>query len=114
MGGKRGNLRAHRVSWEVHFGAIPNELWVLHKCDNRSCVNPAHLFLGNRQDNVDDMVSKGRHVPRKVTELCLRGHKKKMSGNGKGLVCYECHRTWRERNPDKYKLQILKRKTKRG
>ena len=51
---------AHRVSWTIHYGEIPNELWVLHKCDNRRCVNPKHLFIGTGQDNVNDMIKKGR------------------------------------------------------
>ncbi len=48
------------MSYELSFGEIQNSLWVLHHCDNRPCVNPDHLFLGNQFDNMADMIKKGR------------------------------------------------------
>lgn len=56
------NQRAHRVSWFIHFGTIPNEDCILHTCDNRLCVNPNHLFIGTRGDNNTDRHQKGRSV----------------------------------------------------
>lgn len=60
----RGNRwLAHRKSYEVCRGEIPDEACVLHKCDTPACVNPSHLFLGSRADNIADMYRKGRGAP---------------------------------------------------
>jgi hypothetical protein len=59
-GGKRVGEYAHRASWKIHRGAIPEGLHVLHKCDVRTCVNPDHLFLGTNLDNINDRLSKSR------------------------------------------------------
>jgi len=53
-------MLAHRASWEVHKGAIPNGLWVLHLCNNACCINPSHLTLGTHQENMAYMVTSGR------------------------------------------------------
>jgi len=62
VGIKNTQAQAHRVSWEMHYGPIPQGLYVLHHCDNRKCVRPDHLFLGTIQDNADDMVAKERQA----------------------------------------------------
>lgn len=80
---------AHRFSWLLYRGPIENDFWVLHKCDTPACVNPDHLFLGTRTDNVHDMAKKGR-VRRQNSRHCINDHE--MAGNNlirkKGIVAY--------------------------
>lgn len=63
-GFNHGYVKAHRASWLIHFGPIPDGLCVLHDCpdgDNSRCIRPSHLWLGTRVENVADMNDKGRH-----------------------------------------------------
>lgn len=103
---------AHRCSWMIHKGPIPKGLFVLHKCDNRRCVNPDHLFLGTHEDNMRDMVAKKRQAvgskvaSSKLTEEAVRqiralrqsGMKYREIAEAFGLSTYHvkdiCHRRY--------------------
>lgn len=61
VGGKGGpTWRAHRFSWVLHYGFIPEALMVCHHCDTPACIRPDHLFLGTQAENIRDKISKGR------------------------------------------------------
>jgi hypothetical protein len=61
------------VAWTIANGPIPEGLFVLHRCDNAVCCNPAHLFLGTRADNTRDMIAKGRQSrPRSLPDDVMR------------------------------------------
>lgn len=60
--GSRRTEAAHRLSYILKYGEIPEGMEVCHRCDNRKCINPDHLFLGTRQDNINDREKKGRNI----------------------------------------------------
>ena len=64
-----GQYRAHRVSWILHYGLIPSTRCVLHRCGNRRCANPRHLYLGDHKDNARDRAADG-HTAHNWGEAC--------------------------------------------
>ena len=89
---------ATRISWAIHNGD-PGSMFVLHHCDNPSCVRPSHLFLGDQKDNMSDASKKGRlqgERPHLKKSHCLRGHpydeKNTYISSSGGKFCRACHR----------------------
>lgn len=103
-------VRAHRFSWELARGPVPDGLSVLHRCDNRRCVRPEHLFVGTQRENLSDMVAKGRSAtcgPRwhhtASETACPNGHPREGNTRYKAghPVCRICvneqSKAWRNR-----------------
>jgi hypothetical protein len=101
-----GSIGAHRLSWQLHRGPIPEGMHVLHRCDIPSCVNPAHLWLGTNADNVADRVKKRRTFNVRKTH-CPVGHElvaSNLTTNGLKVgkrICATCARgrtkRWKEK-----------------
>jgi hypothetical protein len=93
--GRWSTKLAHRHSWELANGPIPDGLWALHYCDNPPCVNPRHLYLGTIVENTIDAVTRGRnHIPPLKTH-CKKGHalegdNLRVVGRGQFRVCRTC------------------------
>jgi hypothetical protein len=91
-------FKAHRVSYEIFKGPIPDGLHVRHSCDHPWCVNPQHLLVGTHKENMRDVMIRGRHHNKRKTH-CIRGHELAgenlmVSKNGKRF----CRVCWRKSN----------------
>lgn len=98
-GKHRRRTKAHRIVWESMFGRLGDRTkHVCHRCDNPSCVNPAHLFVGTSRDNQLDLVAKGKHHLASATH-CKHGHEFTPENTGfdqrNGRIkryCITCHK----------------------
>jgi hypothetical protein len=111
-------ISVHRMSYMIHFGKIKDGLFVLHKCDNKLCVNPDHLFLGTQKDNIRDMRNKnrgtkGENHPNSILTMKICRNIRKEYATGKTSlsilgrkynICFQHvhdivkNRIWREEN----------------
>jgi hypothetical protein len=109
--------RAHRVAWQMGHGPIAAGLVICHRCDNKLCVRPDHLFAGTMKDNMQDAASKGLLGRREQPTHCKRGHL--LAGaNFRRKRCHQCwieyQREWRARrgSPSPQELGLLRSRRK--
>jgi len=117
---KGKNEMAHRASYMIHVGNIPDGLIIRHECDNPYCVNPNHLIAGTHKDNSEDMVKRDRHNNQhKDKEYCRKGHKFSKENtyiqpkNG-GRVCRTCKKLGRPKPKGQRNGNTDKTHCKRG
>jgi hypothetical protein len=90
---RQKEYRAHRISYFLTYGIFDESLFVCHKCDNPSCINPQHLFLGTPKENTQDMIDKGRLVRNR--------------GENKGVSLRKSTGKWRARYMNNYKSMLV-------
>jgi hypothetical protein len=111
FGKERKKIGAHQAAWILENGPIPKRkvrICVCHKCDNRSCVNPKHLFLGTNKENTQDCIRKGRMTGPPIKPNCPLGHRKELR-NGV-MVCRPCEylrSVIRKSDPEYRKQRII-------
>lgn len=102
----RRMMVAHRFSWMLTNGSIPVGLFILHKCDNRKCVNPNHLFIGTFQDNSRDMCSKGRHYMQTHGEI-FKGEKNPRAKHSEESILNIYHLSFVEKKSNREIANLL-------
>lgn len=86
---------AHHIAYENFWGYIPKHFVIMHLCDNPSCIDPTHLRLGTRGDNLKDAYDKGRFKNQHTKKThCIHGHKLPEHKTGKQRRCLECRKVY--------------------
>lgn len=101
------HVMAHRFSYELRNGYIDPNLMVLHKCDNKGCVNPDHLYQGDAAQNAKDALQRGR-IPAALKTECVRGHAYTPENTGRSpkygrRYCLTCDRMKSTKHPKRGK-----------